>query len=376
MPHSSARAIVGLSLVLSAHSVCADGAAARIAVTIDVSPAAAVLAAATSDREHVAALADAALKLPAIQAMIAKEHRYIPAATADSFRAALVGLATGGDGKPFALASVRADSIKIGALLAELRTRRSELGARLSGRLQAYAPARTSLSATLSVVLGSHQNGWVPDQKSPVFYLDAGFQEGDVDALVAVAAHELYHVVQGAAQPDWGPALAPSTADVPAARETHNVHAALLNLVIEGMADLVGDPSAFPGLGTAIEQARREYRRNLARSAENFALFETILFRLARDGDAPLGSLLNIGFGGAWGQSGYYVGYDMARVIERYGGPERLRELVTATPEAFVLEYARISHAHSSDAQIEPLSQATVAAVEAASSSLPPAGVH
>ena len=333
--------LAALAVAIPLSTACAQ-LPGGIWVTIDTSAAEAVLKAVTGNPSEAKSLAQAALKLPGIQAMIAKEHRYAPAASADSFLAAIVQTVNGRSGDPFALREIRDDPAQVRALLANLAGRNAELSALLGERLRMFAPPGLALHATLAVVLGSHQNGWVPDQKTPVFYIDAGFQAGDADALVAVAAHELFHVVQGAVQPDWSTTLTASTSGSPEERELHNVHAALLNLVIEGMADYVGDPRALPGNGPGIMRARREYTRNLARSGESFALFDTIIYRLYKDPAAPLGSLLNVGFGGSWEQSGYYVGFAMAGAIDRYSGRAKLQELVASAPEDFVLEYIAV----------------------------------
>jgi Putative zinc dependent peptidase (DUF5700) len=335
-----------------------------LTISVDTAPAEAVLQAATGTAAQAGALADATLALPAIRAMIAKEHRYVPEASVESWRLALTGLADGGNGLPFDLRGLRDRPEAVRELLATLASRHDEVTARLTQRLQRFAPAGVELRATLSVVLGSHQNGWVPDQNTPIFYVDAGFHAPDADALVAVAAHELFHLVQGAAQPDLGAALADSASAVPAERIAHNVHAALLNLVIEGMADYVGDPAAFPGSGAGITRARREYARNHARRSETFALFDTLIFRLARDSQAPLGPLLSIGFGGTWDQTGYYVGYDMAAAIDRHLGSERLRALVTLAPEDFVLDYVRACEDNATDHELVPLAPSTIEGVK------------
>ena len=362
--------LAALCALLPLQALAAPVAPPGVTVLIDTSVADAVLEAATSDAAHVPALAAAALALPGVSAMIAKEHRYTPAATPAAFNAALIGLAQGGSGEPFALARVREHPEEVRALLRALSAEHAQLAARLAERLNAFAPRGLNLHATLVVVLGSHQNGWVPDQKTPVFYIDAGFQSGDVDSLIAVAAHELFHAVQGAVQPDWDAALAPSMNPSAEARELHNVHAVLLNLVIEGMADYVGDPQLLPGAGPGMQQARREYARSLARNRENFALFDTILYRLGSDGTAPLGELLKVGFGGSWDQSGYYVGYVMARAIDRYSDRERLRALVALPPEEFVLDYIAVTQAHADDTDLVHLCSASVAAVRASAQAL------
>jgi hypothetical protein len=337
-----------------------------IRVAIDTSAAEAVLAAVTSDSAHVDALAEAAVGLPAIQAMLAKMKKYNAGASPESFRSALIAVAGGGHASLFPLEAIRSNPAMVRGLLDSLSVHREEMTARLRDRLAEFVPPGLAIDTKLVVVLGSNQNGWVPDQKTPTFYIDAGFQSGDADNLIAVATHELFHVVQGAVLPDWNPVFAEATGSDATAHEMHNVHAALLNLEVEGMADYVGDPRVLPGSGPGIARARREYDSNLARSSESFELFDTIIYRFSHDATARQSPLINISFGGAWGQTGYYVGYRMAKAIDRYRGRARLRALVALPPEDFVADYVAIAQAHPSDPEITPLDASTVQAVLAA----------
>ena len=362
------RCVVALAIAARLSGACAQP-QSGLSVTIDTSAADAVLKAVTGEASDAQSQARAALLLPGVQAMIAKEHRYVPAASAESFLSAVAEAAEGRGDDVFPLREIRDNPAQIRGLLTSLASRKAELAERLTDRLRMFAPPGLTLHTTLAVVLGSHQNGWVPDQRTPVFYIDAGFQSGDADALIAVAAHELFHVVQGAVQPDWSAALEPSGSGSPDIREMHNVHAALLNLAIEGVADYVGDPRAFPGIGPGIVRARSEYARNLTRSRESFALFDTMIYRLYSDPDAPLESLLNIGFGGSWGQSGYYVGFAMASAIDRYAGREKLRQLVASPPEDFVLEYIAVEK-RAADRDLIRLAVSSAAAVLASRQSL------
>ncbi len=336
-----------------------------LTITIDASAAEAVLAAVTSDPSRVERLADDVIKLPAIQAMIAKDHKYFPDASEQSFRTALVTVARGGHSDQFPLEAIRANPQVVRALLDSLKAQRVELTSLLQNRLAAFTPNGLTIDTKLVVVLGSHQNGWVPDQSTPIFYVDAGFQAGDLGNLIASGAHELFHVVQSAVQPDVNPAFTELPPSPAIDHEMHNVHAALLNLLFEGLADYVGDPVLFPGSGPIIDRARKDYARNWSRSGENFELFNTIIYRFARDSTAQLGPLLNVGFGGSWGQSGYYVGYRMAKAIDRYAGRDRLKALAALPPEEFLKDYIAICKAHPTDPEVTALPQSTIDAVRA-----------
>ena len=336
-----------------------------VTVQLDLSAAEAILDAVTSDSAHAAGAAAAALQLAPVSAMIAKEHKYNVNASAETFQADVIAAAAGLPTRVFPFKALRDDPKPAQDMLTSLRAKRAAIAKRLSNGLQSFAPNGAAISATLIVLLGSNQNGWVPDQKSTVFYADAGRHLGDVDGLVALAAHELFHVVQGLSQPDWSAVFAELPKTCPAdARIRHRLHAALTNLVIEGMATYVGDPDAWGATHEGFDHDKREYARELARSSETFALFDTIIYRLARDSDAPQDLLLSIGFGGSWDQTGYYVGYQMAKAIDRFLGRDRLRALVALTPEEFVRDYIVVAKAHPHDPGVKPLGNTTIATVE------------
>jgi hypothetical protein len=356
---ASMAAIIG-----SGYAQAAASTPPSVTVDIDLSAAEVILAAATSDPEHAAEAAEAALRIPAVTALIAKEHKYNLNASGETFRSDVVAAASGLPTRVFPLKRLRDDPKPVRDMLETLRTNRVAIARHLGEGLQSFAPDGTNINAQLIVLLGSNQYGWVPDQRSTAFYADAGRHLGDVDGLVALAAHELFHVVQGLSQPDWSPLFAElPTTSAADARLRHHIRAALTNLVIEGMATYVGDPDAWGANHEGFDHDKREYARELARSTETFALFDTIIYRLARDSDAPLDVLLNIGFGGSWDQTGYYVGYRMAKVIDGFRGRARLRALVALTPEEFVGDYIVAANLHRDDPEVTPLAAATIATV-------------
>ena len=353
-------ALAAAMIGLGGHAIAATP---KFDVRVDTSGADVVLAAALSDPVHAAAAADAALENPAVLALIAKMGKYDKAVTADAFKAAVVEVARGGSGAPFDLARLRKDPDPTRRMLARLKSDGETIAARIAERLSAFTPAGLDLQTRLFVLVGSNQNGWVPVQTVPDFYVDLGFHGEEVESVMAVASHELFHVVQGKLRPDWTAEFKDRPDLPPDGRGLHRAHAVLENLFLEGMATYVGDATAFTATGPHIARDQRELKRNLARADEIFALFDTVLYRARHDPDAPLDTLLNIGFGGAWDQTGYYVGYRMAQVIDRYLGRERLRTLVTLPPEAFISDYIALSQAHRDDPQITHLSSATVATV-------------
>ena len=93
---------------------------AGLSVTIDISPALAVLDAVTGDTAGIEVRADSIIGLPAIQAMIAKEHRHHANATAAAFRSDLLSAAHGGRTLVVPLDAIRQDPANVRRLLDEL----------------------------------------------------------------------------------------------------------------------------------------------------------------------------------------------------------------------------------------------------------------
>lgn len=337
---------------------------ARIDVSIDTSGAGVVLAAATASPAHAAAAADAALENAAVRAMIAKMAMYDHTVTPQAFKAAVIDLANGGSGAPFDLARLRADPAPTRRMLARLAAEHAAISQRIADRLQSFTPAGLEVHARLFVLVGAaHQNGWVPDEKHPDFYVDLGFHGEEVESLVRSATHELFHVIQGKVQPGIDTTFIDRPKLPVEARELHRARAVLLNLLDEGTATYVGDPTLYTATGPHLEHDQGELRRQLARANEIFALFDTVLYRARHDPNAPLDMLLRIGFGGDWEETGYFVGYRMAKTIDRYAGRERLRTLVMLPPEQFVADYIALATAHPDDPEITPLAPASVATI-------------
>lgn len=364
-------------LVLGATLVCSQAPSAprpaTFSVILDVSGANAVLAAALADTVQAAAAANAALRNDAVRAMIAKMAKYDSTVTPAAFKTAVLRLSRGGDGAPFDLARLRADPSSTRRMLARLTTDSAVIAQRLGDRLRSFTPDGMNVQTTLHVLVGAtHQNGWVPEGNHADFYLDLGFHREEVESMTNSASHELFHVVQELAQPDIGARMTDQPTLAVNARERHRARAILLNLVIEGMASYVGDPSMYQSTGPRMARDQAELQRELGRAGDIFALFDTILFRSAHDPDAPLGTLLKLGFAGSWDQTGYYVGYRMSKVIDRYAGRDRLRALVGAPPADFVMEYIRIARAHPNDPEITPLAPASIAIIETLARPLTP----
>ena len=108
----------------------------------------------------------------------------------------------------------------------------------------------------------------------------------------------------------------------------------------EGTANYAADALSAEGNGPYLEMWRSRYRRNAepARIKENFGLFDTLLTDL-RAGRIAWDEAQRIGFFGNNDARLYFVGYEMAKAIDRYRSAKRIGELLEQTPSAFFQEY-------------------------------------
>ena len=95
-----------------------------------------------------------------------------------------------------------------------------------------------------------------------------------------------------------------------------------------------------------MEQSRERYRRNgqPARIAENFAAFDSVVAGL-RSGRMTWDEA-GVNFSGARDARFYFVGYEMAKAIDRYCGAECISALFDRAPVEFFRQYIALYRAH------------------------------
>jgi hypothetical protein len=96
-----------------------------------------------------------------------------------------------------------------------------------------------------------------------------------------------------------------------------------------------------------MEKSRQQYRRNAdpARIKENFALFDTVLSGI-RDGSLPWNKAYARGFSGNNDARFYFVGYEMAKAIEKYRGRKQIAQLFEKPPVEFIRQYIALYKKH------------------------------
>jgi hypothetical protein len=214
-------------------------------------------------------------------------------------------------------------------------------------QLDRYSPKVGDLTINVYFTGGGVSDGFLFDNQKdqPAFYVNLSTTDGsrvDYNGIIANMAHEAYHVVQKAAQRRAGlAAVADSTDKLP---PTERLLAVLL---FEGTANYVVDPTRSNAAGTDMEKSRQQYRRNAdpARIKENFALFDTVLSGI-RDGSLPWNKAYARGFSGNNDARFYFVGYEMAKAIEKYRGRKQIAQLFEKPPVEFIRQYIALYKKH------------------------------
>src|SRR2546425_474226 len=287
---------------------------------------------------------DELVRLEDVQAIIRQAARFDPHATEQELKRSLRTAVEGGElpGDLFQFQTVRARLADIRALLGHLEANRESLSAQVADRIRVYSPRQLDLEVNVHFVLGGSSDGWVP--KPRTFYVALQYFGADYEGLKTVMAHELFHVAQSEFMPPQ-----PSSQLPPNAFKAEGL---LVATISEGTASMVGDPLRASGGGTYLRWFRDKFERNLARIDANFALFETLLYRLYHDPEANFEELYRLGFSGTWDSPLYFVGYRIGKAIEKYDGAEAIAHLLGQPCTALFLRYMSLYRQHQDDPEL------------------------
>lgn len=327
----AAFSFAAVSAAVSDPTPPSTAAQAGIEIRFVFDAAQATLDALSGARTDFAAIA----KLPGNARLLAQQRRFDPAATPEKLARDLEEVAAGRKPEPdtFVLLRTKERLADARGLLARVREHPGEVSDTIRARIARYTPASVRPSVTVYFIAGGTSDGFA-DRDG--FALAVDYFRDDLAGMETLMAHELFHVGFEAAVKarESGKATA-KEALLPLFQDTMN----------EGIASRVGDPLAVSDGKAWIEWFRGKFRRNLERLEASFALFDTILYREARDPAAPMDRLYQIGFTGSWDSALYFVGYEMARVIEEEDGAAGVARLVEAGPIPFFERYVAISRA-------------------------------
>ncbi len=302
---------------------------------------------------------DEILALPGVREMIIHAAIFDKRATPERFREDFAKVLNDEtlEEDPFRLNALVAQRDALSGMVARLRDNEATLLANVRAHIAPFVPPGASARVMARMTIGGNSTGWINPDDTNVFYMNLAKFDGDLDGALLVAAHELYHVVQ------TGFMNMESTAKDEQIRRAEDLLAATR---MEGSAYHVADFSRSKAQGSFVRMYKKEYETNEARAELNFLLFDTLLFRLYNDGDAPADALYNLAFSGTYDQPMYYVGAQMSRALDETFGRERFLALLHGDTTDFFLAYAELAAKRSDLPRFAPASIELIAKIREA----------
>ena len=335
------RLVASAAIALMLNAACA---VAAVQLRFDYSAAEETLAAFDSgDTEGL-------LRNAGVVATILNARFYEPAANEAAFVAAVSGartLAAPAEARdPVRMGRVYARRPEIRALLAALRAAEPAMTAAAEARVAQYAPPDPLGTITVHFILGGLSDGFysvdgkadtfdVPALGNALFLRIDQAKVSDLDGIRLNLVHELFHVVQGIARRDRPALQRVKTSGPPVPR-------LLATTLDEGTANLVADASRAEGTGDYLAMWQRRFARHAGADAlrADFALLDALVAGL-RSGAITWENAYLVGFSSVYESPLYFVGYEVGKVLERRGGPQRVAAALREDAGAVLLEYAR-----------------------------------
>jgi len=271
------------------------------------------------------------------QGLIRQASRFDKRVTDENFKLALKEMVEKGTKEPdtFAFKRLKERLVATRTLLDRIEKNPKELTGEVTQRILKYTPAGVAVDVKVYFIVGGTSDGFAPNSKT--FYVALDYFEDDYEGLKLVMAHELFHNVQAAAA-----AANKQFFKEGAPANVKNSFTLLQNTLKEGTASAIGDPLEVTSGKKYTTWFQGKYRTNLRRIESNFALFDTLLFRLYNDPDADPGKLYNIGFSGMFDSALYFVGYRMTRVLEKHKGKDVITAAINENPVRFFNQYIKL----------------------------------
>lgn len=289
---------------------------------------------------------DDLLRVHGLRAMVDNVTRFVPRVGVPEFRQeirAFVRTKEGGSyNRYFQFNDAWRERSRVRNLIAKFRAVEREVVDGMLSRLNRYRPDTGPLSVTIYLVAGGVSDGFAFEDDPNSFYANLVRAGGDFNGAVLNMEHEAYHAMQIAAQQRAGlPTLWVSNDRMPPAERL------LMGTLVEGTANYAADPTRSAAAGQNVEGARERYRRNAApaRVAENFALFDRMLKDI-REGRATWEVVNKEGFSRDNDDRFYFVGYEMAKALERYRGRGAIGGLFAKPPLEFFRSYIGLYRKH------------------------------
>lgn len=289
---------------------------------------------------------DDLLRVHGLRAMVDNVTRFVPRVGAPEFRREIRAFVRTKEGESynryFQFNDAWRERSRVRNLIKDFRAAEREVVGGMLARLKRYRPDTGPLSITIYLVAGGVSDGFAFENDPGSFYANLVRAGGDFNGAVLNMEHEAYHAMQIAAQQRAGlPTLWVSNDKMPPAQRL------LTGTLVEGTANYAADPTRSATVGPNVDGARERYRRNAApaRVAENFALFDRMLKEI-REGRATWDVVNKEGFSRDNDDRFYFVGYEMAKALERYRGRGAIGGLFSKPPAEFFRSYIALYRKH------------------------------
>ncbi len=202
----------------------------------------------------------------------------------------------------------------IKAFLEEIRKSEDDISSKAATMISGFTPDSIDFHATVYLVVGITGGGWTFDDEDDAFYVDIRSMKGDLEGMIYLSAHELYHLVQDR----FFAQLPPES----------NVERLLSQTIKEGSASYVADFSKAESTGDYTQFNQDIHKVNSRRVQSNFDWFETVLFRLVNDDSADWDTIYQLGLTGQYDSPLYFVGYEMISTLDKHLGRKQLLMLL------------------------------------------------
>ncbi len=290
------------------------------------------------------------LSLEGTEGMLQHDSQFNKEMTSESFIKELTD--TNSVSNVFGFKEIRNNLTTIRATIQLLEDSLNVINKRVEERLRKYCPEK---SETINVyfVLGGNSDGFTDDNNS--FYLEIQYYLDleDIDGIISMVAHEVYHIIQERN-------FAHEIEKLKLRDTLQSVYMLIRNVYQEGSASLVGDPSSIKHPKGHSLFLQKKYKRNLLKLEESFYLFESLLLQSIENPNEDL--LYGIAFGAQWDSPLYFVGYEICTQLERKKGEDAMIEYLSKSPTYFFMDYI---HLYQSDSQVKyKFSTATEKALE------------
>jgi hypothetical protein len=239
---------------------------------------------------------------------------------------------------------VKSSLPEIKKLVAYISSNKENFIREVKAIIEPYTPADLNATAKACFLAGGGSLGFTIGD-DPTFNVALQKIGNDLKGLQYLVAHELYHTLQDVGQRTRVYKKEATEVSYPLKASYY----LLYNLWAEGIATYVADMSKLKKNAAFSEEQIAHYQKNRERRYQNFQLFEALLYRQFNDTSADYQSSYDIAFSTAFDETGYFVGYEMARQIAKHQGNQAIANLLIGDPIRFTIDYISLYKSQPED---------------------------